>query len=769
MDGMDDIIGEFLVESNESLDRLDRELIELEADPASRELLASIFRTVHTIKGTAGFLGFGQLEVLTHAGENLLSLLRDGKLVVDADMTSGLLTMVDAIRNLLAVVECTGSDADIDSVAIESLAERLDALADPDPATEVVAIEVPEADSPVAPTEVAVVDVAPAEPSITGGGAEGPNTEGSIRVDVRLLDQLMNLVGELVLARNQILQFTVAQQDAALVTASQQLNLITTELQEGVMKTRMQPIGNIWGKFPRVVRDLATLCSKQVRIEMEGEETELDKTIIEAIKDPLTHVVRNAVDHGIEAPAARIAAGKAPEGALRLRAYHEGGQVIIEIADDGAGLDHERIQQKAVERGLLTAELAGRMSEREIANLIFLPGFSTAATVTNVSGRGVGMDVVKTNIEKIGGTVDVQSKRGVGTTLTVKIPLTLAIIPALIVACDGDRYAIPQVNLVELLRLDDGIEYVSGAPVYRLRGRLLPIVHLREVFGLTAEAPDVEAPGQQSAGRACHVAVLHAENQQFGLVVDRIDDSAEIVVKPLGPHLKGLSAFAGTTIMGDGNVALILDAVGLGQQGGVLSGATAQQQLSVDDTDDATQGARRRETQTVVVCAVGERRIALPIALVSRLEEFERTELEHAGGRDVIQYCGGLLTLVSLTSFFDPTAPDPLAHGATRSSLRTNGELRDVDQTTEGTVLQVLVHETADDVFGFVVDAIVDIADIDASDGQQLSANGVVVSGVVGRRVTDLVDIAAILRQVDVDYRDPRAAEPVVDHALANV
>jgi two-component system chemotaxis sensor kinase CheA len=768
MDGMDDIIGEFLVESNESLDRLDRELIELEADPASRELLASIFRTVHTIKGTAGFLGFGQLEVLTHAGENLLSLLRDGKLVVDADMTSGLLTMVDAVRNLLAVVERTGSDADIDSVAIESLAERLDALADPDPATEVVAIEVPEADSPVAPAEAGAVDVAPAESSITGGGAEGPNTEGSIRVDVRLLDQLMNLVGELVLARNQILQFTIAQQDAALVTASQQLNLITTELQEGVMKTRMQPIGNIWGKFPRVVRDLATLCSKQVRIEMEGEETELDKTIIEAIKDPLTHVVRNAVDHGIEAPDARIAAGKAAEGALRLRAYHEGGQVIIEISDDGAGLDHERIQEKAVERGLLTAELAGRMSEREIANLIFLPGFSTAATVTNVSGRGVGMDVVKTNIEKIGGTVDVQSKRGVGTTLTVKIPLTLAIIPALIVACDGDRYAIPQVNLVELLRLDEGIEYVSGAPVYRLRGRLLPIVHLRELFGLAAEPPDVEAPGQQGAGRACHVAVLHAENQQFGLVVDRIDDSAEIVVKPLGPHLKGLAAFAGTTIMGDGNVALILDAVGLGQQGGVLSGA-AQQQLFVDDADGASQSEHRRELQTVVVCAVGERRIALPIALVSRLEEFERTQLEHAGGRDVIQYRGGLLTLVSLTSFFDPTAPDPLAHGATRSSRRTNGEQRAVDQTEDGALLQVLVHETADDVFGFVVDAIVDIADIDANDGKQLSADGVVVSGVVGRRVTDLVDIAAILRRVDVDHGDPRAAEPVVDHVLANV
>jgi two-component system chemotaxis sensor kinase CheA len=536
---------------------------------------------------------------------------------------------------------------------------------------------------------------------------------------VRLLDQLMNLVGELVLARNQIMQHTAAQQDASLLTASQQLNLITTELQEGVMKTRMQPIGNIWGKFPRVVRDLAALCSKRVRIEMEGEDTELDKTIIEAIKDPLTHVVRNAVDHGIEPPDARVAAGKPAEGVLRLRAFHEGGQVIIEIADDGAGLDHERILAKALERGLVTHDAAGRMTEREIANLVFLPGFSTAAAVTNVSGRGVGMDVVKTNIEKIGGTLDIQSVRGAGTTLTVKIPLTLAIIPALIVSCDGDRYAIPQVNLVELLRLEEGIEYVRDAPVYRLRGRLLPIVHLRELLGL---------PPTEAEDGAYHVAVLQADDQQFGLVVDRIDDTAEIVVKPLGPHLKGIAVFAGTTIMGDGNVALILDTLGIGEQGGVLSETAAHRALA-DDAADAAE--RRRELQTVVVCSVGERRVALPIALVSRLEEFERRLVEHAAGRDVIQYRGGLLTLVSLTSFFDPTAPDPLAHG------------------DEDAVLQVLVHETDDDVFGFVVDAIVDIADIDATDSKAIDAEGVVLSGVVGRRVTDLVDIAAILRQVE--------------------
>lgn len=817
IDGMDEIIGEFLVESNESLDRLDRELIELEANPTSRELLASIFRTAHTIKGTAGFLGFSRLEQLTHAGENLLSLLRDGKLELDSAMTSALLSMVDHIRALLAVIERTGGDAEGDAHAIDQLTATLAALADPDRAAaaadaggadadgadaegadadgldadgldadagsagshddengddhddeddafEVVAHEVEdhEVDGHVTSGQsvnghdaaVAAPAAAPAAtparasapPPASAAAAstpateatsspDGPNTEGSIRVDVRLLDQLMNLVGELVLARNQILQFTAGQEDGALIAASQQLNLITTELQEGVMKTRMQPIGNIWGKFPRVVRDLAKLCSKQVRIEMEGEDTELDKTIIEAIKDPLTHVVRNAVDHGIETPEARVAAGKPAEGVLRLRAYHEGGQVIIEVTDDGAGLDHARILDKAVERGLVSAEQAARMTEREISNLIFQPGFSTAREVTNVSGRGVGMDVVKTNIEKIGGTLDVQSEQGQGTTLTVKIPLTLAIIPALIITCDGDRYAIPQVNLVELLRLEDGagnggIEYVSGAPVYRLRGRLLPIVHLRELFGLPSSSSDddgTEDGGPDTGTTARHVAVLHADNQQFGLVVDQIDDTAEIVVKPLGPHLKSLSVFAGTTIMGDGTVALILDTIGIAQAGGVMSDATGRQLTDMlDESID-----RRRDLQTVVVCSVGERRVAIPISLVSRLEEFERKTVERAGGRDVIQYRGGLLSLVSLTQFFDPTSPDPLAHG------------------DEETMLQVLVHETADDVFGFVVDEIIDIAEIDTTEGKPVAVDGVKLSGVIGRRVTDLVDIEAILRQVE--------------------
>ncbi|MCA9786569.1 MAG: chemotaxis protein CheA, partial [Candidatus Cloacimonetes bacterium] len=374
-------------------------------------------------------------------------------------------------------------------------------------------------------------------------------SDSSIRVDVALLDNLMNLVGELVLSRNQIMQLMGEVENTGLYLTGQRLNHITSELQESVMKTRMQPIGNIWNKFPRVVRDLAHSCGKHIRLEMDGKETELDKTLIEAIKDPMTHLVRNSVDHGIETPEQRLAARKPAEGVLTLRSHHEGGMVIIEVSDDGAGLDAERIRAKAVERGVVTPEQAARMSEKELHGLIFMPGFSTAKTVTNVSGRGVGMDVVKTNIEKIGGSVDLDSTAGKGSTVRIKIPLTLAIIPALIITCSNERFAVPQVSLLELVRLEGenarkSIEMISGAPVYRLRGKLLPLVYLHDELKL----PSTRNPESDPL----NIVVLQADSQQFGLVVDQINDSEEIVVKPLGRQLKTISQFAGATIMGDG-------------------------------------------------------------------------------------------------------------------------------------------------------------------------------------------------------------------------
>src|SRR5271166_4644474 len=638
----DEIVREFLVESAENLDLLDRELVRLEKDPRNRDTLASVFRTIHTIKGTCGFLGFTKLESVAHVGENLLSKLRDGELALNPDITTALLQMVDAIRQMLASVEAVGNEGERnDQALIETLTRLLQGAAQGKPKTVSADTTLPDAkeatekppvakepyETPSAPVANAVPEVAikaELQANVHDAGmdhgdlspqaaaeAQQPNrgaaSESSIRVDVVLLDKLMNLVGELVLARNQILQFSNGKEDAGLIAPSQRLNLITTELQEGVMKTRMQPIGNIWSKFPRTVRDLALGCGKQVRVEMEGKETELDKTLIEAIKDPLTHLVRNSVDHGIERPEVRQAAGKNPEGRLALRAFHEGGQVNIEISDDGAGLDQDRIRNKAVEKGLISAEQASRMTDREIVNLVFLPGFSTAEIVTNVSGRGVGMDVVKTHIEKIGGTVDLQSKPGEGVMVRMKIPLTLAIIPALIVTGAGERYAVPQVNLLELVGLDGeqarkGIESIHGSPVYRLRGQLLPLVHLKHV--LQTAAADVAGSGR------VNIVVLEADGRHFGMVVDEINDTEEIVVKPLSKHLKSITVYAGATIMGDGKVALILDVLGLAQCSKIL--AEGREHLQSEEVETTAESAGTKQ-KLVLFAGTAGARMAVPL------------------------------------------------------------------------------------------------------------------------------------------------------------
>jgi len=483
------------------------------------------------------------------------------------------------------------------------------------------------------------------------------------------------------------------------------------------MKTRMQPIGNLWNKLPRVVRDLAVSSGKQAQVEMEGSETELDKTIIEAIKDPLTHIIRNAVDHGIELPQDRVAKGKPAEGRIHLRAFHEGGQVNIEITDDGAGIDSERVKRKAMERGLITAEQAARMSEREVVNLLLLPGFSTAAKVTNVSGRGVGMDVVKTNIEKIGGIVDVQSSPA-GTALKIKIPLTLAIIPALIVSIRDERFAIPQVNLLELVRLEGdegraGIEMMHGAPVYRLRGNLLPLVSLGRELKL-------EAPGGDAAGArdVVNIVVLQADDRQFGLVVDEVNDTEEIVVKPLGKQLKGLSCFAGATIMGDGQVALILDVLGVAQMASVI---TEVRDRAVADTAARDQD-RALGKDAWLIFRVGQSgRMAIPLSMVSRLEEFGPSMIEVSGSRRVVQYRGQIMPLV------------PVA------------ETLGVEAGAAGEMLQVVVYSRNGQSVGLVVDEILDIVEQqvvveNASEGGRVRG-----SAVIQQHVTDLLDVEGLV------------------------
>lgn len=800
MGDMDDIVKDFLVESYENLDQLDRNFVALEKDPTSHDLLSSIFRTIHTIKGTCGFLGFGKLESVAHVGESLLSRLRDGLLSLTPAITSALLQMVDAIREMLATVESTGQDGDGDYSALIATLTRLQSepTADETPASaappvvekmappttqpEVVMVQEKNAPPPPSLGDVLVENGYVAEDDLNAAllqqadgderklgeilvdkgvvqpqqiaealktqkdsrekPAEAPQaqsearssalSDSTIRVDVGLLDKLMNLVGELVLARNQVLQFTTQQKDTAFVATSQRLNLITSELQEGVMKTRMQPIGTIWSKLPRVVRDLAMTCGKQVRVEMEGKETELDKTLVEAIKDPLTHMVRNSVDHGIEKPGDRVAAGKSAEGVLSLKAYHEGGQVNIEISDDGGGINFERVKQKAIERSLITSEQAARMSDREAAGLIFLPGFSTAEKVTNVSGRGVGMDVVKTNIEKIGGTVELQSKLGQGTVFKVKIPLTLAIIPALTVTSAGDRYAIPQVSLVELVRLEGeeaskGIEMIHGAPVYRLRGNLLPIVYLNHEL----EVEDRRAVSGDAAEQVLNIVVLQADDRQLGLVVDDINDTQEIVVKPLGKQLKGLSVFAGATIMGDGKVALILDVMGIAQHAGVVA--------EVRDRGVGDKGGYMQEHEvdkhTLLLFRVGEDgRMAIPLSQVARLEEFSLAKVERPGGREVVQYRGQIMPLMRLSQALGMAADD------------------DRDP------VQVVVYAEQGRSVGLVVDRILDIVEESITIQNQASRDGIIGSAVIQQRVMDLVDVPGVIRMMDPMFFEQREA-----------
>ena len=770
-----EIVKEFLVESYENLDRLDRDLIALENSPTDREILASVFRTIHTIKGTSGFLAFTKLEAVTHVGENLLSRLREGQLTLSPEITTALLAMVDAVRQMLGSIEATGNEGQRnDQELIASLTRLLQAKAEPDPVPDAAPAkkETPKSDSPqpvrnlgdilISRGVAKVSDVCEAvqqqnagDPRLVGEilvekGAVKPQdvlealnaqqqqvrgqsaSDSTIRVDVSLLDQLMNLVGELVLARNQILQFTNSAEESGLLATSQRLNLITTELQEGVMKTRMQPIGNIWSKFPRTVRDVALGCGKQVRIEMEGKDTELDKTIIEAIKDPLTHLVRNAVDHGIERPEVRQAAGKNPEGCLLLRAFHEGGQVNIEISDDGSGLDHDRIRNKAIQKGLVSADHAARMSDREIANLIFLPGFSTAEKVTNVSGRGVGMDVVKTNIEKIGGTVDVQSKAGQGSTVRMKIPLTLAIIPALIVTSAGDRYAIPQVNLLELVRLEGeqarkGIERVHDAPVYRLRGRLLPLVYLNRELKVEMNAQMQGAQTTKSTAGSdldsVNIVVLQADDRQFGMVVDEINDTEEIVVKPLSKQLKSINIYAGATIMGDGKVALILDVLGVAQCANVVSESHDRALAEVDEKQTAIQNSGNR--RPVLLFQYGENgRMAIDLSVVARLEEFPADALEIADDQEAVQYRGRIMPLIRVSEVLQ----------SRRKAARESEQS-----------VQVVVYADKERSIGLVIDRILDIVEESFVIERQTGRKGVLGSAVIQKRITDVLDVPGLI------------------------
>jgi two-component system, chemotaxis family, sensor kinase CheA len=689
-DGMQEIVREFLAESAEGLDQLERHLVELERDPNWRQRLAEIFRAVHTLKGSSGMLGYSKLESVAHAGESLLGSLRDGKLVLSPELISRLLSMVDGLRGLLRAVERTGSEGTGDYAnVVRSLEELLQSTAGP-------------------ATSAEDVHDVPAD----GLGSEKPVPGGTIRVDVGLLDRLMDLAGELVLARNQVLGCVTAQDHGANVHAAQRLKRVTSDLQDAVMKARLQPIGSVWKRFPRLARDLALGCGKQVTVEMHGSETELDRGILEAIRDPLTHILRNAVDHGIEAPEQRIRAGKTSAGCLRLRASHQEGRVHIEISDDGAGIDLEGVQRRALEKGLTTPEQAAKMGERELANLVFLPGFSTAERVTNVSGRGIGLDVVRANIEKIGGVVDLQSVTGKGTALRFRIPLTLAIVPALIVSSAGQQFAIPQADLVEVARLPgaSSIENVCGTPVYRLRERLLPLCFLDRELHLESSGVD-----------DLQVVVVEAGGGKFGLVVDAVHDTEEIVVKPLGAQLSGIACFAGAAVLGDGQVVLILDVIGLARMAKVVVGPQVRPPDNAVATNNAGDGPIPR---WLVFRGAAGSRFALPLAALVRLEEILADRIEHSAGREVVQYGGEILPLLRVSTLFHEAEPER--------------ELLPV----------AVIHESGSSA-GLVMDRIEDIVEEMVElrcDGRSDLLEG---SAVIQQRVADVLNLKNVLARAE--------------------
>ncbi len=653
---MDDLLTEFLTEAHESLAGLDEALLVLERSPGDKATVGLIFRLVHTIKGTCGFLGLPRLERVAHAAENVLGALREEALVATPALVTDVLRSVDVMKAIVGALGATGAEpAGGDAALIAALDAHLAGEAAA-PAVEAFVA----AEAPVTPVVEAAAASRPAIAAASAAAApvDIPSTEAApaadnlasqtIRVSVSVLEDLMTLVSELVLTRNQLLQISRSSQETVFAAPVQRLSQITSDLQEGVMKTRMQPIGSAWSKLPRLVRDLSQELGKPMELRMIGAETEIDRQVLELVRDPLTHMVRNSADHGLELPEERRAAGKPETGTITLRACHEGGHITVEIRDDGRGLPLGRIREKALARGLASAAELDAMSEAALSRFVFHPGFSTAQQVTSVSGRGVGMDVVKTNIERIGGTIDLHSRPGDGTTVTINIPLTLAIVSALIVESGGERFAIGQASVAELVHADAAaggvgqtrIERLDGVPVLRLRDRLLPLVRLSELLRL--EAPGSGEPGRVDAAGA-YVVVVSVGTETLGIVVDRVFDTEEIVVKPVAPVLRDITMFSGNTVLGDGAVIMILDPNGIARALNLASGGGARAQA----VEPSRRGTSSEDETSILLFRAGSLAPkAVPLGLVARLEQVEASRLERVGGQIVTQYCGRLMPLV---------------------------------------------------------------------------------------------------------------------------
>jgi two-component system chemotaxis sensor kinase CheA len=765
MDNTDDILVEFIIEAREILDQLDLDFVLLEKTPDDKKLVGNIFRAIHTLKGSSGFFAFKRLEKVTHAGETLLGKIRDGSLALDKQKTSLLLVTLDAVREIVAAIEATHAEPEGDNAQLiedllnlangVALAERelpVTSAATPQPPTAPVqeaATQVLEATSPALTTPVAEAassqppaalppiqtSIQPStQPSTAAAKSASPLPTAAaqelgvesaqevaqpVKVNLDLLDKLMNLVSEMVLARNRLLPFAADFGDHHFSGAVRTIDLLTQELQERMMMTRMQPISQIWSKFPRLIRDVSNECGKQVNLIQDGEDTELDRTLLDAIRDPLVHIIRNCIDHGIEAPEQRAHLGKPATGQVLLKASHENGMVVIQIADDGGGIDFDLVCQKAIEKKLLTAEHALTLTDMQLLEYIFLPGFSTKSVVTNLSGRGVGMDVVKTNIAKIGGSIEIDSPRGQGTNICLKIPLTLAVMPALFVRCENERYAIPQNSIVEMVRLDlandsSGLEDFYGLPVFRLRNKLAPLLLLNHQLNLSQKFP-----GKDSV---VNIALLQSGGIQFGLLVDEVLNMQEVVVKPLGPLFSGSTDFAGATILGNGSVALILDVAGMANNSGLVAKIQARPLNPVQVAAEVTV----EQIPMLLFELPGLEFTAIPLECVDRLESFTVEKIQKNGKREVVQYGDGLMHLLRLNEYID---------GASPTSVKSQEPL------------SVIAHYVNGLPMGLVVGKVHDIIQVpqimQETNSQQRGLKGCVI---LNGRVINVIDVQEILR-----------------------
>ncbi|WP_353439636.1 chemotaxis protein CheA [Polynucleobacter sp. UK-FUSCHL-C3] len=740
MDNNDQILDEFLLEAQEIFDQLDLDFVALEQNPDDKKLVGNIFRAMHTLKGSSGFFAFHRLEKVAHSGESLLSKIRDGALALNEEITDALLATSDRLREIVANIKKQRSESvGDDSELIEWLKFLTDGgkafprtgkedaasfVASPSPEPAAVIEATPQETKVVQTSNKEVSPLPSTDVPEPVDSKESPEPERSteiaapIKVSVELLDKLMNLVSEMVLARNRLLSFARTSGDLAFNNTVRRIDSVTLELQERMMKTRMQPISQVWTKFPRLVRDIAQETGKRVELIQIGAETELDRTLLEGIRDPLVHIIRNSVDHGIESPSERAAKGKPEQGTVKLRSFHENGHVVIEIADDGAGINVPLVAKKAVEKGLVTPERVSKLTEREIIDFIYLPGFSTKDQITNLSGRGVGMDVVRTNIQGIGGNVDIATS-GQGTRLRLSIPLTLAIMPAVFVRCKEYSYAIPQVNVFEMLRYEPkegvpGVEDFYGVPVFRLRDKLIPLVFLNHQLKLDEQPTPVDQP--------LNIVIVQAAGIRFGIVVDEVLYMQEVVVKSVGPLLKGTPVYSGSTILGDGRVALIFDIAAIAVRSGIIA-KLADNQFEQDISTAI--GANTDEQQMLSFDLLGLERMVMPLDAVDRLEMIAASKIDRRGNEAVVLYGKKIMKLIPLTNYVE---------GATHKSLYG-------DET-----VPVIVHYHKGQPIGFIVKKVHNIVNVPTQSVMITQPQrGIMGSVIVNDAVMSILNVQEIL------------------------